>query len=97
MYNWKATPLAIAISYNKCTRAMKPLEFMHLGIYDLNFIYAFRIDPTSFSNKIYFLIFINSFSMKTWIFFLEEKYEAFHNFQSLKFLVEKENYCHIKI
>ena len=48
------------------------------------------ITPTSNSNKRYILSFIDDFSRKTWIFFLNQKSEAFVMFKSFKACVEKE-------
>jgi len=48
------------------------------------------IKPNSNSNKRYILCFIDDFTRKTWIYFLNEKSEAFAMFRNFKACVEKE-------
>jgi len=46
--------------------------------------------------RTYFLLFIDDFSRKTWVYFLNQKFEAFAAFKNFKVLVEKESGCEIK-
>lgn len=47
-------------------------------------------NPTSNGNKRYFITFIDDYSRKTWVYFLQEKSKAFFAYQSFKALVEKD-------
>lgn len=47
------------------------------------------INPTSTSGKRYFILFIDDYSRKTWVYFLLEKSEALNIFQRFKEKVEK--------
>ena len=55
------------------------------------------INPTSNGGKKYLIIFIDDYSRKTWVSFLQEKSEAFSAFKSFKARVEKETGRSIKI
>ena len=55
------------------------------------------ITPCSNGGKRYILTFIDDFSRKSWVYFLQEKSEAFLAFKSYKVLVEKEVGSPIKI
>ena len=48
------------------------------------------ITPVSNGNKRYFISFIDDYSRKAWVYFLQEKSEAFSAFKSFKALVENE-------
>lgn len=74
----------------KAWRAKKALELVHSDI-------CGPIDPQSNGNKRYFITFIEDFSRKTWVYFLQAKSNAFSVFKSYKVLVEKELGQHIKI
>jgi transposase InsO family protein len=43
----------------------------------------------------YFLLFVDDYSRKMWVYFLKLKSEVFNEFQKFKALVEKESGCHI--
>jgi transposase InsO family protein len=47
------------------------------------------ITPGSFSRKEYFITFIDDYSRKCWVYFLEKKSEAFETFKKFKVMVEK--------
>ena len=66
------------------TRARKPLELIHTDV-------CGPIKPRSLGKNNYFLLFIDDFSRKTWVYFLKEKSEVFANFKKFKALVEKES------
>ncbi|RDY09484.1 hypothetical protein CR513_06137, partial [Mucuna pruriens] len=66
------------------SRANEPLQLMHTDI-------CGPIDLPSFSKNKYFLLFINDFNRKTWVYFLKHKSEAFVIFKNFKALVEKES------
>lgn len=54
------------------------------------------ISPTSFSKNRYFLLFIDDFNGKTWVYLLKENSEAFEVFKKFKALVENESSYKIK-
>nr|CAN76821.1 hypothetical protein VITISV_017285 [Vitis vinifera] len=74
----------------KSRRAKNVLELVHSDICGL-------INPTSNGGKKYLIIFIDDYSRKTWVSFLQEKSEAFSAFKSFKARVEKETGRSIKI
>jgi hypothetical protein len=64
------------------TRASEPLQETHTNMYD-------PIQPCSFGKNLYFLLFIDDYSKKTWLYFLKEKSNVFNCFKKFKTLVEK--------
>lgn len=53
--------------------------------------------PTpSFSGYLYYVIFIDDFSQRTWIYFLKSKNETFNKFREFKALVENQTSRHIR-
>ena len=70
-------------------RAKKPLELIHTDI-------CGPITPGSFSKKRYFITFIDDFSRKCWVYFLQEKSEAFETFKKFKVMVEKSTGQHVR-
>lgn len=58
-------------------RASKPLQLVHSDL-------CGPIKPASNSNKRYFISFIDDFSRKTWIYFLNENSDAFSVFKNFK-------------
>ncbi|KAL0448353.1 UNVERIFIED_CONTAM: Retrovirus-related Pol polyprotein from transposon TNT 1-94 [Sesamum latifolium] len=70
-------------------RATKPLELVHTDV-------CGPINPSSLGKSKYFILFIDDFSRKTWIYFLKQKSEAFATFKKFKALVEKESGYEIK-
>ncbi|KAM1823768.1 hypothetical protein FF1_025765 [Malus domestica] len=71
------------------TRAQKPLELIHTDV-------CGPIKPSSLGKNNYFLLFIDDFSRKTWVYFLKQKSEVFGAFKKFKAAVEKESGCKIK-
>ncbi|CAJ2639360.1 unnamed protein product [Trifolium pratense] len=71
------------------SREQKPLELIHTDV-------CGPIKPRSLGKSNYFLLFIDDFSRKTWVYFLKEKSEVFENFKKFKALVEKESGLVIK-
>ena len=55
------------------------------------------IHPFSNGGKKYIITFIDDFSQKTWVYFLQDKSEAFTAFKNYKVLVEKEMDSSIKV
>jgi len=49
------------------------------------------INPPSCGNNKYFLLFIDDYSIMTWVYFLKQKSETFVAFKNFKALVEKES------
>lgn len=66
------------------SRATEPLELIHADV-------CGPIKPSSFGKSNYFLLFIDDFSRKTWVYFLKEKSECFDVFKNFKAMVEKES------
>ena len=64
-------------------RAFKKLQLVHAYL-------CGPINPTSSSNKRYFVSFIEDLTRKTWLYFLNQKSETFSLFKNFKALVEKE-------
>ena len=48
------------------SRAKKPLELIHVDVHG-------PINPSSLGKNKYFLLFIDDFSRKTWVYFLKQK------------------------
>ena len=48
------------------------------------------INPSSLGKSNYFLLLIDDFSRKMWLYFLKQKYEAFGAFKKFKAFVEKQ-------
>nr|KYP41492.1 Retrovirus-related Pol polyprotein from transposon TNT 1-94 [Cajanus cajan] len=70
-------------------RARRSLELVHTDI-------CGPITSKSFSEKRYFIIFIDDYIRKTWVYFLKEKSEAFEAFKNFKAMVEKTTNLYIK-
>ncbi|GAU34810.1 hypothetical protein TSUD_394360 [Trifolium subterraneum] len=66
------------------SRAQKSLKLIHTDV-------CGPIKPRSLGKSNYFLLFVDDFSRKTWVYFLKEKSEVFENFKKFKALVEKES------
>ncbi|MCI33542.1 retrovirus-related pol polyprotein from transposon tnt 1-94, partial [Trifolium medium] len=71
------------------SRAQKPLELIHTDV-------CGPIKPRSLGKSNYFLLFIDDFARKIWVYFLKEKSEVFENFKKFKAQVEKESGLVIK-
>ncbi|KAK2966615.1 hypothetical protein RJ640_025300 [Escallonia rubra] len=71
------------------SRAKASLELIHTDV-------CGPIDPTSLGKNIYFLLFIDDYSRKTWVSFLKQKSEVFSTFKRFKALVEKQSGYQIK-
>ncbi|GLU09096.1 hypothetical protein SLE2022_259720 [Rubroshorea leprosula] len=72
------------------TRARRLLEIVHSDI-------CGPINPVSNGGKRYFITFIDDFSRKTWVYFLQQKSEALMAFKSFKVFVEKEAGSQIQV
>ncbi|PNX99782.1 copia-type polyprotein [Trifolium pratense] len=70
-------------------RASKKLELVHSDI-------CGPINPQSNGGNRYFITFIDDFTKKTWIYFLQKKSSAFDVFKKFKSLVENESSCLIQ-
>ena len=66
------------------SRANQPLQEIHGNVCD-------PIQLCSFYKNLYFLLFINDYSIRTYVDFLKEKSNVFNCFKKFKALVEKEN------
>ncbi|KAE8721075.1 hypothetical protein F3Y22_tig00016885pilonHSYRG00007 [Hibiscus syriacus] len=71
------------------TKAKKQLELIHTDVCE-------PIKPSSLGNSNYFLLFIDDFSRKTWVYFLKQKSEVFKVFKKFKAVVERESGRNIK-
>ena len=60
------------------SRSIRPLQLVHADI-------CGPINPHSLGKNRYFLLFIDDFSRKTWVYFLKEKSDAFDVFKKLFF------------
>lgn len=78
---WQTTSLSI--SYGKTWIAKDVLELVHSDL-------CGPINPTSNGGKRYLITFIDDFLRKTWVYFLDEKSEAFSIFKSFKVHVKNE-------
>ncbi|KAL0433268.1 UNVERIFIED_CONTAM: Retrovirus-related Pol polyprotein from transposon TNT 1-94 [Sesamum latifolium] len=79
-----------SFSKEKSWRAKQVLELIHSDLCE-------SINPTSNGGKRYFVTFIDDYSRKTWVYFLQEKSETFLAFKSFKAKVEREAGMPIKI
>ncbi|KAJ4722910.1 Retrovirus-related Pol polyprotein from transposon TNT 1-94 [Melia azedarach] len=71
-------------------KAKKPLELIHADV-------CGPFKPRSLGNNNYFLLFIDDFSRKTWIYLLKQKSEVFRAFKKFKAAVKKESGHQIKV
>lgn len=71
------------------SRAKEPLQLIHTDL-------CGPISPPSHGKNLYFILFIDDFSRKTWVYFLKEKSQAFEAFKVFKAMVEKEKGLKIK-
>nr|GEU61793.1 retrovirus-related Pol polyprotein from transposon TNT 1-94 [Tanacetum cinerariifolium] len=71
------------------SRAKKPLQLIHTDL-------CGPITPPSHGKNLYFMLFIDDYSRKTWVYFLKEKSQAFEAFKTFKAMVEKEKGLKIK-
>ncbi|KAH9745480.1 hypothetical protein KPL70_004087 [Citrus sinensis] len=71
------------------SRAQKPLELIHTDV-------CGPFKPNSLGKTNYFLLFIDDFSRKTWVYFLKQKSEVFEAFKKFKVAVEKKSGYQIK-
>jgi transposase InsO family protein len=76
-----------SFSKESTTRANEPLQLVHVDV-------CGPIKSSSFSKNRYFLLFIDDFSRKIWVYFLKEKSQVFEVFKKFKVFVEKQSgYC----
>ena len=73
----------------KSWRAKSVLELVHSDI-------CGPINPSSNGGKRYLITFIDDYTIKTWVYFLQEKLEGFSAFKSFKVRVENETKLVIK-
>nr|GEU30453.1 serine carboxypeptidase-like 16 [Tanacetum cinerariifolium] len=71
------------------SRAKEPLQLIHTDL-------CGPITPPSHGKNLYFMLFIDDYSRKTWVYFLNEKSQAFKAFKKFKAMVEKEKGLKIK-
>lgn len=64
------------------TREKGILEVIH------NDVFRFVLVPY-LGGSLYYVSFIDDFSIKTWLYFFKKKYEVFEKFKQFKALVEK--------
>lgn len=69
-------------------RASEVLQLVHADI-------CGPLNTPSVTGCRYFLLFVDDFSRRMWVYFLKQKSEVFTMFQTLKALVEKESSCQI--
>lgn len=78
-----------SVSKESASRAKLPLELIHADV-------CGPIEPASFGMNMYFLLFIDDYSRKTWVYFLKQKSEVFFVFKKFKALVENQSDYGIK-
>ena len=71
-------------------RLKEILEIIHSNI-------CGPMSSPSLSGYLYYVIFIDDYSRKTWIYFLKAKNETFYKFQEFKDLIEKQTGKHIRV
>ena len=71
------------------SRATKPLQLIHADV-------CGPISPPSLGKSSYFLLFIDDYTRKAWVYFLKNKSEAFDCFKRFKAVIEKESGYEIK-
>ena len=74
MSPWQA--IKEELSKRSCTRATKSLQLVHTNV-------CGPIKPSSLDKSNYFLLFIDDFSRKMWVYFLKQKSEAFGAFKEI--------------
>jgi transposase InsO family protein len=87
MHTWKEWQGNFSSSDN---RSNGILAIIHLYV-------CGQMTVPSLGNFLYYVIFIDDYSLKTWIYFLKEKDEVFTKFQEFKDLVENLSRSKIKI
>ncbi|GJY66091.1 retrovirus-related pol polyprotein from transposon TNT 1-94 [Tanacetum coccineum] len=70
-------------------KAKEPQQLIHTDL-------CGPITPPSHGKNLYFMLFIDDYSRKTWVYFLKEKSQAFEAFKKFKAMVEKEKGLKIK-
>jgi hypothetical protein len=70
-------------------KVSQPLQEIHVDVWS-------PIKLCLFGKNLYFLLFINDYSRKTWVYFLKEKSNVCSYFKKFKALVEKESGYSIK-
>ena len=74
----------------EATRATKPLEIVHFDV-------CGPMKTTSMGAAKYFVMFIDDFSRKVWLYPIKAKSECFNKFKEFKALVEKQSEKKIKV
>jgi hypothetical protein len=75
---------------SRATRENGILELVHSDVFG-------PVTVPSLGGSLYYVSFIDDFSMKTWIYFLRNKSEVFERFKELKYLVENQTEKRIKV
>jgi hypothetical protein len=83
----KYTKTAFPSSDNRSTRI---LDFIHSDV-------CGSMSSTSLNGSLYYVVFIDEFSQKFWIFFMKTKGQVFSRFQEFKALVENQTGKKIKV
>lgn len=84
----------------KQARDSFPTEKSRRGKRRLELVHSYLCGPINLKSnggKCYIITFIDDFSRKTWVYFLQEKSEAFAAFKSFKALIENDAQSSIKI
>nr|GEU68141.1 copia-type polyprotein [Tanacetum cinerariifolium] len=72
-----------SFSKEATSRANEPLQLIHADL-------CGPVTPPSHSKNLYFMLSIDDYSRKTWLYFQKEKSQAFKAFKKFKDVVEKE-------
>jgi len=86
MFTWQAIT---SLPKESNSRAKKQQQLIHVNVYG-------PIKLSSLGKSNYFLLFIDDFLRKMWVYFLKQKSEVFSTFKKFKAIVEKENGREIK-
>ncbi|GJT12880.1 retrovirus-related pol polyprotein from transposon TNT 1-94 [Tanacetum coccineum] len=78
-----------SFSKEATSRANEPLQLIHTDL-------CGPITPSSHGKNHYFILFVDDFSRKTWVYFLKENSQAFEAFKTFKAMVKKEKGLKIK-
>jgi hypothetical protein len=71
-------------------KALEPFTLVHADI-------CGPMQTLFLGNMKYIFIFVDDFSMMSWVYFLSEKFQTFSCFKKFKALVEKESKYYLKI
>ena len=87
---WESTPRLHILAVRRVLQSSGILDLVHSEV-------SGRMSSPSLSGFQYYVLFIDDYSRKTWIFFMKTKDEVFKRFQEFKALVENQTGRKIKV